>query len=201
MDIYDRIEAALKDKKMTRRQLALRAGLPPSTLNSALNRKSKNISNDMLQKIANTLELDVEYLLGKSPLEKGINKLAEIFIRDEIASVFIKGDMAADWGEIGIINYLFHHPRFSTFTAEMMEIKRISFSQYESSNTNPIFGDNFNDGKELHMYRAINVVAAIIKSYISEMDAYHKENMPNWKAAGLVNKKNHLPTGYYGEDE
>lgn len=56
------IDAILKHKKMSRRQLAKAASIPPSSLQSAMER-GKNISSDMLRKIANTLQVPVELLI------------------------------------------------------------------------------------------------------------------------------------------
>lgn len=51
------IDKILKERHMSRRQLAIKAGIPPSSLQSAMER-NKNISFEMLHKIANTLQVD-----------------------------------------------------------------------------------------------------------------------------------------------
>ena len=53
------IDAILQQKNMSRRQLAKAASIPPSSLQSAMER-GKNISADMLQKIANALQVPIE---------------------------------------------------------------------------------------------------------------------------------------------
>ena len=58
----DLIDAFLRQRGKSRRQLAIEAGIPPSTLQSALERK-RTFSVEMLQKIAAALECDVKDLI------------------------------------------------------------------------------------------------------------------------------------------
>lgn len=67
MTVTERIDCIIQSRKISRRQLAIKAGIPPSSLQSAMAR-GKNISFEMLQKIANALEVDVSELLGINPL-------------------------------------------------------------------------------------------------------------------------------------
>ena len=55
MDMYDKIDAILAEKKMSRRQLALAAGISENTLSGAFRRRTKNFSMDNVMKIANVL--------------------------------------------------------------------------------------------------------------------------------------------------
>lgn len=58
MTIYEYLDSILKERRMSRRKLALAAGIPPSTLQSAFERKGK-MSLDMLASIANVLQLSL----------------------------------------------------------------------------------------------------------------------------------------------
>lgn len=61
MNIYDRIDEILKEKRMSRRQLAQLAGIPESSLAAAFARKSK-MSMERLAKIAHALHVSPEEL-------------------------------------------------------------------------------------------------------------------------------------------
>lgn len=63
MTSAERIDAILKERGMSRRQLALKAKIPPSSLQSAIER-NKTISLEMQEKIAGALEVHVYELLG-----------------------------------------------------------------------------------------------------------------------------------------
>ena len=65
------IDAILQHKNMSRRQLAKAASIPPSSLQSALER-GKNISADMLQKIADVLQVPVELIMNPERILKAV---------------------------------------------------------------------------------------------------------------------------------
>ena len=69
MNVCERIDKILLDRGMSRRKLALNAGIPPTTFQSAMARGT-NLSLDMLQKIADALGVDVNYLLNGQTLEE-----------------------------------------------------------------------------------------------------------------------------------
>ena len=84
MNVCEKIDKMLLDRGMSRRKLALKAGIPPTTFQSAMAR-STNLSLDMLEKIATALEVKVSDLLYDSPatsfsemnkrlLENGVTK-------------------------------------------------------------------------------------------------------------------------------
>lgn len=62
MTIAERIDNILKEKKLSRRQLAIMAGIPTSTFQSAMQRNGQ-MSTDMLRKIASALDMPVFNLL------------------------------------------------------------------------------------------------------------------------------------------
>ena len=64
MDIYNKLDDILKNRGMSRRQLANDAGIPPTTLQSVFARK-KNMTIEMLLNIAKVLNVDIITLLGK----------------------------------------------------------------------------------------------------------------------------------------
>lgn len=63
MTISEKIDKLLEERNMSRRQLAFKAGISPSTLQSALSR-NKTISVETLQKICLALEISLGSLLG-----------------------------------------------------------------------------------------------------------------------------------------
>lgn len=69
MDMYDRIEAQIENKHISRRQLAKEVGIPPTTLNSAFARKSKSLSLEAIGNIARALDVPSNYLLGVKPFD------------------------------------------------------------------------------------------------------------------------------------
>lgn len=77
MDAYSKIDEILQERKMSRRQLAAAANIPPTTLQSALSRK-KNMTMDMLQKIADTLEVPLSRLTGVDRVVINIRTAATI---------------------------------------------------------------------------------------------------------------------------
>lgn len=67
MTVYDRIEDLLDERKWSRRKLAIEAGIKPNTLNAILTRRSENgVSSENLIALADALEVDPGYLLGKT---------------------------------------------------------------------------------------------------------------------------------------
>ena len=60
--VYDKIDSILSQKCMSRRQLAKAIGVPPTTLQSAFEKKS-NISVGRLKKICDFLKVRIEELL------------------------------------------------------------------------------------------------------------------------------------------
>lgn len=65
MNTVDLIDDILKKRGMSRRQLALAAGIPPSSLQAAMAR-GKNMTIEMVQAIAATLNVSVSSLLGET---------------------------------------------------------------------------------------------------------------------------------------
>lgn len=68
MDAFERIDRWLLENHMSRRQLALKAGIPPSSFQSAMERRKK-ISDKMLQAIAPIMGMTVEELVTESKVE------------------------------------------------------------------------------------------------------------------------------------
>lgn len=65
MTVCERIDRELKRRNLSRRQLAIMAGIPPSSLQSAMQRNG-NLSLDMVFKIADALEIPAPSLLDNS---------------------------------------------------------------------------------------------------------------------------------------
>ncbi|GHV02586.1 hypothetical protein FACS1894211_14270 [Clostridia bacterium] len=64
MDFYDRITSLLKQKGITKRQLCAETEISYNTLASLFARRSKNIGVETLEKIAEYLEVPLDYLIG-----------------------------------------------------------------------------------------------------------------------------------------
>lgn len=62
MTVTERIDNLLKSRKMSRRQLAIAAGIPPSSLQSAMSR-GRNMTIEMLLAISGVLDISAAYLL------------------------------------------------------------------------------------------------------------------------------------------
>ena len=71
MDIYDNIDRIAKQQNLSRRQLAIKANIPPSTLSSAFYRKS-DLSASALASVANALGVSVSDLLALDEDAKAI---------------------------------------------------------------------------------------------------------------------------------
>lgn len=88
MTVVERIDAMLESRKMSRRQLAKKAKIPASTLQSAMER-GKNISFDMLTSIAKALDVRVSELMPDDldgAYHEGFKRgeeLRQIILRDE----------------------------------------------------------------------------------------------------------------------
>jgi len=63
MDIYERINALMKSKAMTRKDLCAATGLSYSTLTSLFQRKSKNMRLETIRAIAGVLAVSVDDLV------------------------------------------------------------------------------------------------------------------------------------------
>lgn len=67
MSIYEKIDADLENRGMSRRQLALKAGIAPSTLQSTMER-GRNMTFEMLLKIAAALDRPISYFADEVDL-------------------------------------------------------------------------------------------------------------------------------------
>ena len=76
MSPADKIDAIIKAQGLSRRQVAIKANIPPSTFQSAMERK-KNMSTDMLKKIAQALNVSLTDLLweGDGPVPDDVSVL------------------------------------------------------------------------------------------------------------------------------
>lgn len=60
---YELIDSLLHERGMSRRQLAIQAGIPESTMSSIFARKSQHVSHDTVNKIASVLGIEPFFLL------------------------------------------------------------------------------------------------------------------------------------------
>lgn len=82
MTSAETIDAILKENNLSRRQLAIKAGIPPSSFQSAMQRNG-NLSLDMLEKVAKTLQVELFQILGDD-LAKAYFKAEEDTIKSYI---------------------------------------------------------------------------------------------------------------------
>ena len=86
--IYEKIDKILKERHMSRRKLAIEAGISPSTFQAAFSRKSQ-MPFETLQKILNVLEISMEDFSNLSAIPA--NKVFGAKIRKSFAaSNFLK---------------------------------------------------------------------------------------------------------------
>ena len=67
LPIYDNIDRLLKEKRMSRRQLAIMAGIGEGTMSTAFTRRSTMFHPTNLQKIAAALDVTIEELTREQP--------------------------------------------------------------------------------------------------------------------------------------
>lgn len=77
MGIGANIKAVLSDRRSTIKQLAIDSGVPVNTLYSITQRDSKRIQGDILQKIANALEVSTDVLIYGSDIDREYEDLCE----------------------------------------------------------------------------------------------------------------------------
>lgn len=63
-DMYDRIDALLEQRGMSRRQMAIAAGVNVNSVATAFARRTKNVSLDMVRRIADVLGVSLLELIG-----------------------------------------------------------------------------------------------------------------------------------------
>ena len=95
MTVCERIDAILKKRGMSRRKLAERAGIPPSSLQSALSRNT-GLSLDMLLPISDVLEMSAEYLdtgveRAPDPTDDEIQAAYDALGLDQKIEIAVKG--------------------------------------------------------------------------------------------------------------
>lgn len=72
MDMYERIDHELRKLGLSRRQLALKAEIPESTLSTAFMRKTKKLSIEYVQRIAQIIGVPWHELMGLEDLGGGV---------------------------------------------------------------------------------------------------------------------------------
>lgn len=65
MDFYENLDRILAEKHMSRRQMALQAGISESTISAAFRRRTAKFSAENIIKIASTLNVPLDRLIGK----------------------------------------------------------------------------------------------------------------------------------------
>lgn len=63
MDMYDRIDTLLKEKKINKRRLSMDLNIPYTTLVSMFNRRSTSVDIETIKKIASYLGTDIDFLV------------------------------------------------------------------------------------------------------------------------------------------
>lgn len=66
MNISERIKDVMKQKEISQYRLAVESKIPHSTLSALLNEETKNPSVEMISKISDTLNVTIDYLIGKT---------------------------------------------------------------------------------------------------------------------------------------
>lgn len=90
MNFYDKINTLLRDKKITKSKLCEDLQIPYNSLMSMFNRKSKNITMDVIEKIAEYLDVSVDFLVKDSIIDPDFGKMSV-----QIDNIFQKKEHAA----------------------------------------------------------------------------------------------------------
>ncbi|MBE5774050.1 MAG: helix-turn-helix transcriptional regulator [Clostridiales bacterium] len=85
MDIYQRIDKLLREKDMTRKQLAALAGINYSTIATIFSRKPKHFPHKYAEKIASVLQVSVDELYES---DNELQRIIESLSSSEILEVF-----------------------------------------------------------------------------------------------------------------
>lgn len=64
MDMYDRLNGLLAEKRITKRKLSIDLNIPYSTLASMCQRRSMSVDVDTIKKISSYLGTTIEYLVS-----------------------------------------------------------------------------------------------------------------------------------------
>lgn len=64
MDMYDRLNGLLAEKRITKRKLSIDLNIPYSTLASMCQRRSMSVDVETIKKIASYLDTTLEYLVS-----------------------------------------------------------------------------------------------------------------------------------------
>jgi DNA-binding Xre family transcriptional regulator len=89
MDIYEKIETLLSERNWSRRQLAIKAGISPATLNSAFANRYKKFSYQTLTKICDALDIETWELIGNIE-EEVVDYLSEQVENKSLIAPFLK---------------------------------------------------------------------------------------------------------------
>ncbi len=73
MDMYDRLNGLLAEKRITKRKLSIDLGIPYSTLASMFQRRSMSVDIETTKKIASYLNTTLEYLVTGNEEYKAIS--------------------------------------------------------------------------------------------------------------------------------
>lgn len=68
MNLLDNLDKLMKQKKLSRAELAKEVGIAPSTINSWFNRGYENVTLKALSKIASYFNVSIEELVNERPI-------------------------------------------------------------------------------------------------------------------------------------
>lgn len=88
MYFYEILQKIMSEQDLTIADVAHLAELPDSTVRSIMNRKSKTVSLDVAFKLAEGLEIPIEYLAGKESLNSKIKTFSDVKQLNRILSSF-----------------------------------------------------------------------------------------------------------------
>ena len=109
--LYDRIDHILKQKHMTKKELANKAGMPYTTLMSAYYRGKGAMSAEYLNKIANVLEVPLSDLMNwdgeDTILSAGVKVLEYAEIYDsQLYSLLMNYEKLNETGKRKVFEYI-----------------------------------------------------------------------------------------------
>ena len=101
MGLLENLDKLMKQKKLTRRQLAKEVGLPPSTISSWYSRGYENVTLKVLSKISTYFNISIEELVNGQPMTE-ITFSSKDFSEDELKAIidfseFLKKKRSVEW--------------------------------------------------------------------------------------------------------
>ena len=119
-DTRQRIQDLIKDRKITQSELAEKVGLSNSALSRYLQRRTKNLGDGFIIRIAKYFDVSTDFLLGETDITERKNyDIEELGLSAQTAKLLYTGKVDAS-----VLNQLIEHPRFPRSGHWLLNMKR-----------------------------------------------------------------------------